>query len=91
MNSRPAFFDTLRHRSDLTVDEEANRWLIRISKGSLTCEVVVSKKVFEWFVSVKRSGLEEELWSDWEDYYGSSPDQLEEQMVKGVAGLLSEP
>lgn len=48
--------DELRHRSDLTVEEEKESWLVRIPKGDgLVWEITVPIQVLEWFASVKKT------------------------------------
>src|ERR1041384_5386289 len=89
MKSREDLVQQLRAPEDWIIDDGSNRWLIAMEKGELRCDVTVPKDCFEWFVSVKRLGSEEELWSDWDEYYGAPKDQLEAQIAKGIADFLT--
>jgi len=55
--------DTFRSRTDLTVTDQRDAWLIRIPKAAGdVCTVTVPRERFEWFADVRRNG--KEMWSD---------------------------
>jgi hypothetical protein len=87
MDSRHTLIDQLRHRSGVSVEEDASAWLVHIPKGAERCEITIPKDVFEWFASVK--DVEgKEVWSDWMDYYDASPEVLERQMKEDISSFI---
>jgi hypothetical protein len=81
--------DRLRSRSDLTVDDRTDAWLIRIAKEPpLICEVTIPRDRFEWFAEVRSVTEQKEVWSDWMDHYGAAKDNLDDEMARCIADFV---
>ena len=92
MSSIHKLINDLRGRSDLSVKDQEEAWLICIPKGGDShCEITVPHEVLEWFASVKRCEDKKEVWSDWMDYcgYADSPkEMLEALMADHIAAFV---
>ena len=79
--------DTFRSRTDLTVTDQEDAWLILIPKGFRDiCRVTVPRERFAWFAEVRRDG--EEVWKDWMEHYGSPPPELDADMAECIASFV---
>ncbi len=84
--------EELRVRADVGVVDQAQSWLIIITKGrDLICEVTVPHDVLEWFASVRQRHDQKEVWSDWMDYVGyddSPKEKLEVEMASHILAFI---
>jgi hypothetical protein len=84
--------EELRVRSNLTVLDQKNSWIVSIPKGNeWICEITIPHDVLEWFACVKRREDQKEVWSDWMDYcgYDDSPlETLEAEMTGDIRGFV---
>jgi len=79
--------ETLRARTDLTVSDEKDAWVVSIPKSSGDiCRVTVPRERFEWFADVQRDG--KEVWSDWMDHYDSKLPKLDAEMAACIADFV---
>lgn len=78
--------EQFRGRADVGVVDQAQSWLIIITKGrDLVCEVTIPHDVLEWFASVTQRHYNKKVWSDWMDYSGYD-DRPKEQLELKMAG-----
>lgn len=84
--------EVLRKRSDISIVDQQQSWLVVIPKGpDFVCEVTVPHEVLEWFASVKKRPDMQEAWSDWMDYtgYDDSPmEKLEAEMTNDIVAFI---
>ena len=85
-----AVIEKLKMRSDISVEVGKTAWLIRIAKPeNIVCEVTVPIDwCFEWFVSVRRNGQKEEVWSDWMEHYGAPDERLDAEMADDLLSFI---
>ena len=85
-----AVIEKLKMRSDVSVEVSKTAWLIRIAKAEdIVCEVTVPIDwCFEWFVSVRRKGQKEEVWSDRMEHYGAPDDRLDAEMANDLLAFI---
>ena len=77
-------------RADVGIVDEAQSWLIIITKGrDLVCEVTVPHDVLEWYASVKHRRDKKEVWSDWMDYSGYDDRPREKLEVEMAGDILA--
>ena len=93
MSSIRQLIESLRQRGDVGVSEQAQSWLVVITKGrELFCEITVPHDVLEWFACVKHRHDKGEVWSDWMDYsgYDDSPKEtLEAKMAEDILAFVN--
>lgn len=84
--------EVLRKRSDMSIVEQKQSWLVVIPKGpDFVCEVTIPHEVHEWFASLKKRPDMQEVWSDWMDYtgYDDSPmEKLEAEMADDLIAFI---
>ena len=60
----------LKSISDLNLEEADSSWIAQIPKfDRYYFEILIPKDVNEWFVKLISSENNEEVWSDWADWY----------------------
>jgi hypothetical protein len=82
------FVESLRERSDVSVESQKDAWLVRVPRGDLVCDVIIPTSVHEWFATVRRADDRAELWSDWMDHYGAAEAELDAERANSISAFM---
>jgi hypothetical protein len=81
------FVESLRERSDASVESQKDTWLVRVPRGDLVCDVIIPTLVHEWFATVRRADDGTQLWSDWMDHYGTAEAELDAERATSISAF----